>query len=209
MCSKVWNDAQKLGEKGVRESVLRSIEQLQVGYLDLFLVHWPVPGFHVSTYKTLETFVADGLIKNLGVSNYNQSEYEELLSGGITVLPVVNQIEVSPLMYRRELVDYFVDRGVKIAAYKPLQRGAALSNKEVVDIAERLKVPPSRLLLRWSVQKQFVVIAKTTDPERMAENLNLHDFDISKEDMETLDAMTTIEGVEERERHEKARKEGM
>jgi len=207
--SKVWNDKQKLGREGVRESVFRSIKELQCGYIDLFLVHWPVPNYHCSTYKYLEEMVATGEIKNLGISNYNIQEYEQLLNSGISIHPVVNQIEISPLMYRKETITYFQEKGITMQAYKPLQRGGAISDVYIKELAIKYQKSAAQILIRWCYQKGFVVLCKTSNGARMVENRDIFGFVIGEEDMNGLDLLTTDEAVVEREAHELKRKVGL
>ena len=102
--TKVWNDAQKEGPAAVRESFEKSLAALDCGYLDLFLVHWPVPGHHVDTYKEMEKLQRQGKVRSIGLSNYSEDDYNLLADAGITVTPAVNQIEVSPAMYRADLI---------------------------------------------------------------------------------------------------------
>jgi diketogulonate reductase-like aldo/keto reductase len=117
VCSKVWNDAQKRGRAAVRESVEKSLVAFGFGgYFDLMLVHWPVPGHYVETYKELECLKREGKVRSIGISNFSPSEYEVLEQSGKTVRPAVNQFEVSPFMFRKDDVKYLQDRGVLVSA---------------------------------------------------------------------------------------------
>lgn len=161
LVSKVWNDAVKGGREAVRDSVERSLHDLGTTYLDLVYVHWPVPRYFVEAYKELQSLVAEGKILALGLSNFNQAEYEELISSdGITVHPVVMQMEVSPVMYRPELIQYFHDRGMAVAAYKPLNRAACLTHPALVELAAKYKVTVAQIMLKWGLQKGLIVICK-------------------------------------------------
>ncbi|KAL7530270.1 hypothetical protein ACHAWF_003314 [Thalassiosira exigua] len=216
--SKVWNDAQNEGtvwndaqnEGTVRESVLKSIDALDFGgYYDLFLIHWPVPGRFVQTYRELERLHREGKLRQLGVSNFSPAEYEDLTSedNGIVVPPAVNQFEVSPFMYRPRDVSYFQRRGVLVSASKALHRGGeCLEDERLAAIAKRHSVAPARVMLRWGVQKGLAVVCKTASPARMAENRALFDFSLSQEEMNALDGLTTAEDVAKREQLERERK---
>ena len=119
--SKAWNDAVYLGASAVREACLQSIKDLQCGYLDLYLIHWPVPGRHVEAYKELIQLQREGLVRDIGVSNYTIEDYEELLAAGISVIPAVNQVEVNPFLHRTRTLDYFRQRGVQIQCWWKLR----------------------------------------------------------------------------------------
>ena len=205
--SKVWNDAQIAGNDSVRDSVLSTLRDLRLEYLDLFLVHWPVPGgVHCDTYKVLEEFVKSGKIKALGVSNYNREEYEELVGSGLVVPVQCNQVDISPLIFREEEVRYFEGQGVRMVAYKPLQRGGALNDETVKGMAEKYGVTEAKVLIKWGVQKGFAVLTKTSKVERMRENLDVWGFTLEPADVKVLDNLTTKEAVAEREKHELKRK---
>mmetsp|Transcript_27046 Transcript_27046/g.57973 ORF Transcript_27046/g.57973 Transcript_27046/m.57973 type:complete len:292 (-) Transcript_27046:64-939(-) len=206
--SKVWNDAQK--NKTVRSSVLQSIEALDFGgYIDLFLIHWPVPGCFVDTYKEMEVLHNEGKLRHLGLSNFSIAEYEELMSkeNNISVPPAVNQFEVSPFMYRPRDVFYFQERGVLVSSSKSLHRaGECFDNQSLKEISQNHSVSSAQIMLRWGIQKGLIVVSKTATPKRMVENRALFDFVLSEEEMIILDGLTTAEGVAEREKLEKERK---
>lgn len=163
--SKVWNDAQKKGRDAVRQSVLQSVALLDFGgYFDLFLVHWPVPGCFVETYKELELLHNEGYLKNLGLSNFAPEEYEELMSkpNNISVPPVVNQFEVSPFMYRADLISFFQQKGLLVSSSKSLHRGDGFDNYVIKNLSEkyrnrergclRIRPTPAQIILRWGIQ---------------------------------------------------------
>jgi diketogulonate reductase-like aldo/keto reductase len=204
--TKVWNDAVKNGRDAVRQSVLESLQHLQIEYVDLVLIHWPVPEHFVDAYKELEDLVEQGKIKSIGLSNFTPQEYQELVKSGITVHPVVNQIEVSPLMYRPKLVQYFQEHWIAVAASKSLNRAACLDHPAIVEIAKRHSVTPAQVVLRWSVQKGLVVVTKTSKPDRMKENRSVVHFSLSVEDMVLLDSLTPPEAIRERDELEAIRK---
>ena len=207
LVGKVWNDAVKEGRDAVRKSVLDSLAALNFGdYFDLFLVHWPVPGYFVEAYRELEDLQREGRIRALGVSNFSEVEYETLVNSGITIRPVVNQLEVSPVMYRASLVDYFQSRGIAVAAYKSLNRGAAMENPVLLVIANRHGATPAQVMIRWGLQKKLIVVAKTSSAKRMAENRDVNGFTLTVEEIQQLDSLTTEAALEERVAHEHMRK---
>ena len=206
---KVWNDAVKSGRAAVRASVEHSLIEAGCDYFDLFLIHWPVPGCFCEAYKELESLFKEGRLRALGVSNFDQQEYEELLRSGIEVPVTCNQLEVSPVMYRKTLVDYFHERNVVVAAYKPLQRGGALKNELILEIAERYRVTPAQVMIRWGLQKGLLVASKSSSVVRMMENRNVFHFQLRDDDIGKLDALTSQDALGQREEHEKMRKTSM
>jgi diketogulonate reductase-like aldo/keto reductase len=207
--TKVWNDAQKEGRAAVRESFKKSLALLDCDYIDLFLVHWPVPECHVETYKELELIQQEGKCRSIGISNYSEEDYQELEAAEITVMPAVNQMEVSPAMYRAPTIKFFSDKRIVVSASKSLHRGASLEKKPIVDIAKKYSVTPAQVMLRWGLQKGLATTTKTSSPERMKENRRLFTFTLDKDDIALLDGMTTEEDIANRAELEKARKSSM
>lgn len=217
--SKVWNDAQKRGRDAVRQSVLQSVALLDFGgYFDLFLVHWPVPCHFVETYKELELLHKEGYLKNLGLSNFAPEEYDELMSAqsNILVPPVVNQFEVSPFMYRADLVSFFQKKGLLVSSSKSLHRGDGFDHPVIKNLSGkyrdsergclRILPTPAQIILRWGIQKGIIVVAKTSTPSRMTENQDIQNFSLSEEEMAMLDGLTSAEDVEKRKTLERQRK---
>jgi len=208
--SKVWNDAVKGGRKSVRESVEKSLFDLDCGgYFDLFLVHWPVPNHFIDAYKELEALHKEGKLRAIGISNFNIEEYEKLVESGIEILPAVNQVEVSPVMYRPKLVKYFQSKNILVGAYKPLHRAAAFDREPIVKLAEKYSVSPAQIMLKWSLQKGLIVVAKTANVSRMHENRSIMHFLLPDDEMALLDSLTTEQALREREKHETMRKSSL
>ena len=158
LASKVWSDTVYAGRSAIRDQVARSLSELRTDYLDLYLVHWPVPGKHVLAYKHLEELRAEGKIRSIGVSNYTIEDYDELMQHAI-VPPAINQIEVNPFLYRRKTIDYFQSQGVAIQAYRSLFAGQgkkALSDSVVTAIATQHEKSAAQVLGRWCVQKGLI-----------------------------------------------------
>jgi len=189
--SKVWNDAIYEGPDAVRRSFLRSISDLQCGYIDLYLIHWPVPGRHVEAYKELVKLQRDGLIRDLGISNYTIEDYEELLASGIATIPAVNQIEINPFLNRRKTIEYFRKQGVLPMSFRGLRNATSFENPDLLRIASALNVTVAQLLGRWLVQQGICHIPKSIKLERIISNSLIFDFEIPPEYMEVLDNMTT------------------
>ena len=184
--TKIWNNAQRLGD--VEGAFNRSLDRLGLDYIDLYLIHWPVPGCYLSTWKEMEKILESGRALSIGVSNFEIRHLEELrkVSG---IVPAVNQIECHPLCYPKELIEYCQGNGIQVQAYAPLARGAYLDNDVLCVLGTKYAHTPAQIGLRWAVQKEISVIPKSVHPERIASNSRIFDFEIEQEDMDLLDTL--------------------
>jgi len=176
----------------LRESA-RSIEQLGVDYVDLYLVHWPRGGA-TWAWPGMEAARARSYARAIGVSNFDADELDRVL-GGASVAPVVDQVQFNPSAHRTALLDACTARGVALEAYSPLGTGALLSDPVVAGVADRLGRSPAQVLVRWCVQRAIPVIAKSTHRHRIAENAQVFDFELSAADIEELDALDRSGGT--------------
>ncbi len=184
--TKIWNTAQRIGD--IEDSFNRSLERLGLDYVDLYLIHWPVPGCFGNTWKVMEKLRADGMAKSIGVSNFSIADLE-LLKTVSDVIPAVNQVEFHPLFNHPELKAYCEERGIALQAYAPLARGAYLNSPLMLEIGKAHQKTPAQVGLRWLIQQGISVIPKSVHKERLEENSQIFDFALSDEEMAAITAM--------------------
>lgn len=172
----------------------RSLERLAVERVDLYLVHSPRGGPKWA-WPGMERALERGLTRSIGVSNFGVSQLGKLV-GSCTVRPAVNQVQFSPFQYRRRLAEACRGHGIALEAYSPLTRGADLDHPIVGEIAGRVGRSPAQVLLRWGLQREAIVIPKSTHRDRIAENFDLFDFTIDDEDMARLDGLDRTGGTD-------------
>lgn len=184
--AKVWNTAQRMGD--VQGAFNRTLERMNLDYVDLYLIHWPVPGCYLQTWKEMEKILDSGKALAIGVSNFEIRHLEEL--GKISdIVPAVNQIECHPLCYPRELIDYCQSRSIQVQAYAPLARGAYLDHDVMCILGTKYARTPAQVGLRWAVQKGISVIPKSSHADRIISNGAIFDFSIQQEDMDIMDTL--------------------
>jgi methylglyoxal/glyoxal reductase len=178
------------------ERTLRAFEasrkRLGLEVVDLYLIHWPGDdaGERAESWLACEKLLADGLCRAIGVSNYSESELEEILARRPTgVVPAVNQVPFSPFNQQRHLHEFCRSRGIRLEGYSPLRRGAALREPVIRSLAEAHGKTPAQILIRWALQKEVVTIPKSIHQERIIENAGVFNFSLSPGDMAELDAL--------------------
>ena len=162
-----------------------TLAALDLGYVDLFLIHWPLPTSEVDyldTWKALESLLEGGGVRAIGVSNFQIAHLQRLLEGG-SVVPAVNQIELHPYLAQNELREFDRAHGIATEAWSPIARGKVLAAPEVVAIAADIGRSPAQVVLRWHLQRGEIVIPKSVTPSRIAENFALFDFELTDDQM--------------------------
>jgi methylglyoxal/glyoxal reductase len=192
--TKLWN-ADHAYDNALR-AFEYSLAQLDCGYIDLYLIHFPAPlnGMFTQAWKALETLYESKRVRVIGVSNFKPHHLDELLKEATTV-PAVNQIELHPLFQQKETRPYCVEHGIVIESYSPLMEGKVLDHPFIVDLAQRYEKTPAQIILRWHVQSGFIVIPKSTKPERIRENIALFDFELPENDMRMIEGMNLNQRV--------------
>ncbi|HUD37702.1 MAG TPA: aldo/keto reductase [Streptosporangiaceae bacterium] len=194
--TKLGNDAHEPDD--ARRAFDTSLDQLGFDYVDLFLIHWPLPtrygGDFVPTWKALEGFYRDGRARSIGVSNF-QAHHLRRLHQESELRPAVNQIEVHPYLTQLELRQFCADHQIAVEAWSPLGRGAVLEDPEVVSIATAVGKTPAQVVLRWHIQRGDIVFPKSVSPDRIKENIDIFDFELSDSDMERISALNRNQRV--------------
>jgi 2,5-diketo-D-gluconate reductase A len=175
-----------------RRAFDQTLEALASDYVDLFLIHWPLPtlygGDFVSTWKVLEEFAKDGRARSIGVSNFQIAHLERLAAETETV-PSVNQIEVHPYFTNEQVRAYGRDHGIVTEAWSPIAQGKVLGDPVINRIADARGKSPAQVVLRWHIQRGDIVFPKSVTPERIRENFELFDFDLDGADMDAISAL--------------------
>ena len=184
--TKIWNTAQRIGD--IEDSFNRSLERLGLDYVDLYLIHWPVPGCFGNTWKAMEKLREQGKVKSIGVSNFSIQDLE-LLKTVSDVVPAVNQVEFHPLFNHPDLKAYCQENGIALQAYAPLARGAYLKSPLMIEIGKNHQKSPAQVGLRWLIQQGIAVIPKSVHEKRLEENSQIFDFVLTDEEMAAITAM--------------------
>ena len=171
----------------VRKALVDSLHFLGMDYVDFYLLHWPNPGTYVECYQQIEELVKEGLVKNIGVSNFHRHHLEELFKY-MTIKPVVNQVELHPKLNQEELARYCYDNDIRMVSYSPFARMDPRLIEDVVlnDIANKYGVTVTQVIVRWNYQKGYVVIPKSANDERQRNNISVDTFELTEEDMERI-----------------------
>ncbi|MFD2706120.1 aldo/keto reductase [Salibacterium lacus] len=187
--TKVWNGDQ--GYKRTLEAFERSLENLGLDYLDLYLIHWPTPAYddYVDTFKAMEKLYNDGRIKAIGVCNFEEEHLQRLLNE-CGIKPAVNQVECHPYFAQTKMKKFCHNRGIYLEAWSPLMHGKAVLEDEVVqELAQAHEKTPAQIVIRWHLQNDSIVIPKSVTPSRIEENFHVFDFELSQNDMKQMNKL--------------------
>lgn len=186
LTTKVWNDDQR--EMRTLLAFEESLKRLVTEYVDLYLVHWPVKGFYKKTWQDMEKIYQSGRARAIGVSNFQTHHLEDIMLDCQTT-PCVNQIEFHPLLVQPDLLRFCQSQQIQVEAWSPLMEGQIVVEPIVQKLAEKYHKTPAQIVLRWDLQHEVVTIPKSTHSNRIAENAQIFDFEISLPDMNLLDEL--------------------
>ena len=187
--TKVATNIMREGRQAVSDSINESVEKLKTGYIDLLLIHWPVKDCVKQTWQVMEEYVRRGLVRSIGVSNFNRHHLDDLL-GYADIRPVVNQIEVHPLMTQEENIAYNHQLGIEVEAWGPFGQGDidVVGHPLLQALALKYGKTASQIVLRWIVQRDLITIPRAK-PSHFSENLEIMDFALSDEDMQAISGL--------------------
>ncbi|MDK9872585.1 aldo/keto reductase [Staphylococcus sp. IPLA37011] len=186
--SKLWFDS--FGKDNVEQGYQTSIDNLDLDYLDLYLIHWPGTdeSVMIDTWKGMEALYESGKVKNIGVSNFN-IEHLEVLKSQTSIKPVINQVEFHHYFTQQELRTYLDTEAIYMESWSPLMNAEILTDETINEIAEEIGKSPAQVVIRWNIEHGVVTIPKSITPHRIEENINIFDFSLSTNQMERIDAL--------------------
>jgi diketogulonate reductase-like aldo/keto reductase len=182
--TKLWNSDHGY-DKAIR-AFHKSLKKMELEYLDLYLIHWPVEALRKDSWRALETIYREGKCRAIGVSNYQIPHLEELLQYA-EIIPAVNQVEFSPFLYQRDLLEFCRQHKIQLESYSPLTRGKKFDHPILQKLAHKYQKTAAQILIRWNLEHDIVVIPKSSNPARISENAQVFDFAIDSPDISTLD----------------------
>lgn len=184
--TKVWNDHQ--GFDKTLQAFEQSLNELRMDHVDLYLVHWPVKGKYIETWRALEELYRKGKVKAIGVSNFLQHHLEDLLPH-CEVIPMVDQLEHHPYLVQKGLQAFCKEHHIQFEAWRPLMGGNMLEIPILKGLAEQYDKTPAQIILRWNIQNGIVTIPKSIDPQRIEENFDIWDLELTRSDMDAIDEL--------------------
>jgi diketogulonate reductase-like aldo/keto reductase len=184
--TKVWNSDQ--GYESTIKACNKSLERLGTGYIDIYLIHWPVKGVSNETWKAMEYLLKEGKVNAIGVSNFMINQLEEILYES-DIVPSINQVEFHPFLYQQDLLRFCNNKNIQVEAYSPLTRAKKLKDRNIMNFAKKYEKTTAQILIRWSLQHGLVVLPKSIHKDRIKQNTQVFDFQIGSGDMALLDSL--------------------
>lgn len=185
--SKVWNA--DLGYESTIAAYEASLKRLDVDYLDLYLIHWPVEGKYKEAWRALEYLYKEGRVKAIGVSNFQVHHLQDLLKDA-EIKPVINQIELHPYLSQEKVREFCKENDIQVEAWSPLMAGNGLLENDILkEIAKKYNKTTAQVVLRWDLQNQVITIPKSTNEGRLVENIDIFGFNLSNDDMDRIDSL--------------------
>ncbi|MBO0586286.1 aldo/keto reductase [Sporosarcina sp. E16_8] len=184
--SKVWNS--ELGYESTIAAYEESLTKLDLDYLDLYLIHWPVAGKYKEAWRALETLYKEGRVKAIGVSNFQIQHLADLMKDA-EIKPMVNQVEYHPRLTQKELQAFCRKNDIQLEAWSPLMQGGLLDNVDLQEIADKYGKSVAQIILRWDLQNGVITIPKSTKEHRIVENATVFDFELTADDMKRIDSL--------------------
>ncbi|ODG91702.1 MULTISPECIES: aldo/keto reductase [Bacillaceae] len=184
--SKVWNA--DLGYQSTIDAFELSLKKLGLDYLDLYLIHWPVEGKYVESWKALETLYKNGKVKAIGMSNFQIHHLKEVMAHA-EIMPMINQVELHPMLSQVELREFLKENSIQVEAWAPLMQGQLFENETLSQIANKHNKSIAQVVLRWHLQNGVVIIPKSIKEHRIQENANIFDFELTEEDMNQINSL--------------------
>ncbi len=191
LVTKLWNDCH--GYENTMKAFNESIKRLGVDYLDLYLIHWPNE-LNPDTWRALEDLYTEGKVKAIGVCNFKIGHLEELKKTA-KIMPMTNQIEIHPGCTQKDMVEYCQENNIQLVAWGPIMRGKVLTEPIMIELSKKYNKTIPQITLRWHIQNGIIPIPKSSNEDRIKENFNIYDFEISKEDMLKIDSLNRNENV--------------
>ncbi|WP_280516049.1 MULTISPECIES: aldo/keto reductase [Bacillaceae] len=184
--TKVWNTEQ--GYEQTLGAFDKSLMKLGLEYIDLYLIHWPVKEKYLETWRALEKLYRDGKVRAIGVSNFQIHHLKDIMENS-GEKPAVNQVELHPLLSQEEIRVFCDEHNIKVEAWSPIARGRVLEDPAIKEIAEHHSKSSAQVILRWHLQNGIIVIPKSVKEERLRENANIFDFELTEEDMRQMNTL--------------------
>ncbi|GAA0702148.1 aldo/keto reductase [Paraclostridium ghonii] len=185
LVTKLWNEDH--GYENTIEAFNKSLRNLNVDYIDLYLIHWPNK-LNAETWRAFEDLHEMGKVKAIGVCNFKVNHLEELKKSG-NIMPMVNQVEMHPFSIKNEILNYCKESNIKVIAWSPISRGRIFSNDLMISLSEKYNKTIAQIALRWHIQRGVIPIPKSSNEDRIKENIDIFDFEISSEDMKYIDLL--------------------